>query len=81
MCRFCIAHAVTSMCFAIVDCLQHEVLQSHWQTVDSMKLWVTGMVLPYYEATCQKLGVLPSQQHAILQIDMYPVHFSEDFTS
>ncbi|EPS95422.1 hypothetical protein FOMPIDRAFT_1132449 [Fomitopsis schrenkii] len=51
---------------------------SHFSTLKTMKEWMVHILKPYIEHKIQELN-LPDDQKAILVIDCYPVHTSEDF--
>ena len=54
-------------------------VQSHWQTVPSMKIWVAEVAYPYYVKTCEQLKLKVGEQAGILQIDVYRVHICDEY--
>ena len=52
---------------------------NHWSTIETMKSYVTNILVPYFESRCEKLN-LPNQI-CIWQIDCWSVHRSLEFRS
>ena len=54
---------------------------THWFQIGTLRNWVEELVNVDFVADCKARGVNPETQHAILNIDHYPVHTSKAFTS
>lgn len=51
---------------------------TYWSTLETMKTYVTNLLVPYFRAEQTKHG-LPTNQHCIFQIDAWLVHRSDKF--
>ena len=51
---------------------------NHWSSQETMKQWVTELLLPYSERRIQEHN-LPRDSHIILLLDVWSVHKSQEF--
>lgn len=60
--------------------LNHRVTHSdsHWQTQDTFKQYITEIIVPDYTAVCKQQQRVLNVQRMILQLDVYAVHRAED---
>lgn len=58
--------------------LEYSGTKTYWSNQRTMRLWVDHILAPYFEEEKTKLG-LPESQKALLQIDVWAVHRSQEF--
>ncbi|KAG9080301.1 hypothetical protein FRC06_006811 [Ceratobasidium sp. 370] len=58
--------------------LEPSNTRTYWLNLSTMKSWVTGILVPYFESQ-KKAKNLPPDQRCILQVDCWSVHRSREF--
>jgi hypothetical protein len=47
------------------------VTHDHWADVNTSKSWVHDILIPYYQRTCVKLGLVSGTQRCVLLVDCW----------
>lgn len=53
--------------------------ESHWTTVASFRRWIEKIIHPNYLEVCDRLGLEAGKQAELIEVDVYPVHWTCEF--